>query len=172
MKSTSPLIPVAVSACLLGWKVRYDGRDKHYVGIEDLLQGMMLPVPVCPEVAVGLGVPRPPIELVEVDGGVRALGVEDRNCDVTASLTQYARQVAAQRPPIAGMICKSRSPSCGLEVMLHDIRGGELSEKVEGRFVHALMAFLPGLPLIEEKDIDDDLKWHEFLEAVSVYRSD
>jgi len=172
VKSTDPVIPVAVSACILGWKVRYDGSAKRQPAIAGRLAGRLLPLPVCPEVAIGLGVPRPPIELVEVDGRVKALGVEDRTCDVTISLTQYARHVAGQRPPIAGMICKSRSPSCGLEVLLHDFRGGELPKRVEGRFVHALMVFLPGLPLMEEKDLDDDLKWHEFIEAVSAYWSE
>ncbi len=169
MKSVSHRIPIVVSACLLGWKVRYDGKDKRHDRALALLQGEWLVVPVCPEVAVGLGVPRQPLELVSGAKGVRIQGAGKKGVDVTEALNHYARQIAEREPAIAGMISKSRSPSCGLAVSLHDPQGGILPEKVQGRFVHSLLECLPGLPVIEETDIDEDRKWQAFIDAVREY---
>jgi len=53
-----------VSACLLGDEVRYDGGHKRDAFLVDTLGPFVEWVPVCPEVEVGLGVPRPAIRLV------------------------------------------------------------------------------------------------------------
>jgi uncharacterized protein YbbK (DUF523 family) len=56
-------IPVGISSCLLGEKVRYDGGHKNnsYVG-KALGQYFELQT-FCPELDIGLGIPRKPIRL-------------------------------------------------------------------------------------------------------------
>lgn len=54
---------VGISACLLGRRVRYDGRDKFDPLPAEALAGRIEWVPVCPEVESGLPVPREPIQL-------------------------------------------------------------------------------------------------------------
>ncbi len=153
-KSTEP-IPVAVSACLLGRRVRYDGKDKRQPGLAAWLEANgLVAVAVCPEVEAGLAVPRPPVELVVAAGEIRALGVRDRRLDVTAVLQAQAQVWLASHPHVAGMICKSRSPSCGLEVPLHT-HGGEAAGSHPGLFVQALQQARPGLPLLEETELAD-----------------
>lgn len=101
---------ILVSACLLGQKVRYDGRDQGLLGTpldRWVEEGRV--VPFCPEVAGGLPVPRPPAEIVglrvQTEGGV----------DVTAAFESGARQAleVARRHSVRLAILKERSPSCG-----------------------------------------------------------
>ena len=107
---------VAVSACLAGEKVRYDGGDK-LLPIYTLLYRELNLIAICPEMGAGLGVPRAPIQLVEFDGQVRALGRENRRLDVTLALQNFAALSSQQLMndySLCGYLWKSRSPSCGL----------------------------------------------------------
>ena len=87
-------IRIGVSSCLIGERVRYDGDHKRDAFIADTLGAAFELVPVCPEVAVGMGVPRPPIRLVGDTLQPRALGVDDPGLDVTAPLVAYGRRMA------------------------------------------------------------------------------
>ncbi len=161
-------VPVAVSACLLGERVRYDGRDKKLPGLQERLAAAGLkPVPVCPEVGSGLPVPRPPVELVRVDGEIRALGVEARRLDVTEKIRAFAHRFL-ETVPISGFIGKGKSPSCGLAVALHRPEGGTLAERAEGLFVQVLRACRPDLPTLEAEAVADPDRWQEFVEQVRV----
>lgn len=87
---------VAVSSCLLGNPVRYDAGHKHSAYITQTLGEYFEFIPFCPEVAIGLGIPRPPIRLVSVEGVTRVRGVNDPQQDVTEALVEYAAGVAQQ----------------------------------------------------------------------------
>ncbi|MDH3690976.1 MAG: DUF523 domain-containing protein, partial [Gammaproteobacteria bacterium] len=62
-RDTKPSVRIGVSSCLLGQNVRYDGEHKRDSFITNALTHYFEFVPVCPEVSIGLGVPRPPIQL-------------------------------------------------------------------------------------------------------------
>lgn len=114
--SASQRAPVAISACLSGQRVRYDGADKAFAATA-LLDSALGLIPICPEVGAGLGVPRPAVQLVRTVAGLRALGRDDATLDVTAALQNYAETSARalrQHPLLCGYLWKSRSPSCGL----------------------------------------------------------
>ncbi|HQN41807.1 MAG TPA: DUF523 domain-containing protein, partial [Pseudomonadales bacterium] len=111
---------IGVSRCLLGEPVRYDGGHKRNGYVVETLQRHFDLVAFCPELEVGLGVPRPPIRLVRHAQSVRALGVEQPELDVTLPLTRYLDQVRERVAPLVGFILKQGSPSCGLEVALHE----------------------------------------------------
>jgi uncharacterized protein YbbK (DUF523 family) len=108
------IIRIGISSCLLGQNVRYDGTHKLNAAIVEFLGPRVEFVPFCPEVAIGLGIPRPPIQLVDTEGEVRAQGVEDFTLDPTMRLREYGRQIAQQLSSISGFIFKARSPSCGV----------------------------------------------------------
>jgi uncharacterized protein YbbK (DUF523 family) len=59
-----PRIRIGISACLLGSRVRYDGQHKRDSFLADELTPLVDWVPVCPEVEVGMGVPREPVRLI------------------------------------------------------------------------------------------------------------
>jgi uncharacterized protein YbbK (DUF523 family) len=62
---------VGISRCLIGDDVRYDGTNKRNAAVFELTP-LVEWVPVCPEVEVGMGVPREPIQLVRGPAGVRS----------------------------------------------------------------------------------------------------
>ena len=99
---------ILVSACLLGEKVRYDGKGYDPSPLESLKEHYTL-VPVCPEVLGGLSVPRDPAEILSG----RVLTREGR--DVTAEFEEGARKVLTlcHQEGITKAILKSKSPSCG-----------------------------------------------------------
>ena len=79
----SARLRIGISSCLLGQKVRYDGGHKHNGYITESLGQFLDFVPYCPEVAIGLGIPRPPIRLVKSAQGPRARGEKDAELEVT-----------------------------------------------------------------------------------------
>ena len=119
---------LCVSACLLGAPCRWKGDSKPCEVVKHLADDPRVAiVPFCPELAAGLGCPRPPIELVDDGGRVRVLRV-DRTGDATDALRAAceAQSDALERAGgVDGFVLKSRSPSCGLASPLHDFAGGE-----------------------------------------------
>ncbi len=159
---------VGVSACLLGWPVRYDGQSKSHAWIRDVLAGQVELVPLCPETGAGLPVPRPPVRLVRLDSGVHALGVEDPGRDVTVSIEQWSRSVRAVIDGLQAVVLKSRSPSCGLDsVPLHSPDGKELG-RTSGLFAAFLQREYPALLLVEETDLEWAKARAAFLHALGL----
>jgi uncharacterized protein YbbK (DUF523 family) len=120
---------LCVSACLLGAPCRWKGDSKPCEAVRRLADDPRVEVvPFCPELAAGLGCPRPPIELVDEGAGVRVLRV-DRTGDATDALRAAceAQADALERAGgVDGFVLKSRSPSCGLAAPLHDAAGREI----------------------------------------------
>ncbi|MBN1807811.1 MAG: DUF523 domain-containing protein [Planctomycetes bacterium] len=107
---------VLVSACLLGFPVRYDGGRKPASGF---LPQDAVPVPVCPEIFGGLPTPRPASEIPEgssgsdvLDGTASVFSVD--GADVTAAFLRGARMTldTASLVGAKDAFLKSRSPSC------------------------------------------------------------
>jgi len=154
---------IAISACLMGEAVRYDGQCKknHHI---DVLSDIFLLRPFCPEVGVGMGVPRKPVQLVETKTGVRVLGVDEPAKDVTDLLTCYAENY--NMDSVSGVIFKARSPSCGLgSTPVYDINNKYLRNG-NGLFASRLKLHWPDIPMIEESDLEDKEKLKYFLQRV------
>lgn len=162
-------IRLGVSSCLLGQRVRYDGNHKRDVYINDALGRHFEFVPVCPEVAIGLGVPRPPIRLVGSVARPHAVGLDDPTLDVTEALAAYGRRQARALDDISGYIFKSKSPSCGLERVKVYARGTN-PQSGTGVYAAAFRASQPLLPLEEEGRLNDLALRDNFLERVFAYR--
>lgn len=161
---------IGVSGCLLGQPVRYDGRDKRDDWICDRLAAEFDLEPICPEVAIGMGVPRPPIRLVAGLGGTRARRVDDPAVDVTESLRAYAAEVARRLGgKLAGYVFKSRSPSCGTGRVPRFSPSGEDAGDAAGIFAAALCALLPGLPVVEETELSTAEGRLNFMARVEAY---
>lgn len=106
---------VAISACLHGEPVRYDGTAKSLENTLDTLTKYLRLIPICPETGAGMGVPRPPIQLQrDHSGDIVAIGRDDKSLDMTTELREFAaRSLARLGQDLCGYIVKSRSPSCG-----------------------------------------------------------
>lgn len=160
---------LCVSSCLLGEKVRYDGGDRREPCITDELSRSCELIAICPEVAIGLGVPRPPVRLEQRDGRVEALGIDDPGFDITERLCAYAQQQIPRLAGIDGYIFKGRSPSCGVNSTPLFCNGVETGRGA-GLFAAAIMQALPLLPIIEETALRDAARRADFLERARAYQ--
>ncbi len=169
-KTSEPRVRIGISSCLLGQPVRFDGNHKHDHYITGTLGEVFEFVPVCPEVGIGMGVPRPTIRLVGTADAPRALGVKDESLDVTDKLIDYGKRTAVKLGDISGYILKSKSPSCGMErVKLYDGKGGGSKQGV-GLYAREIMRAFPMLPIEEDGRLGDPMLRDNFLERVFVYQ--
>lgn len=162
---------VAISACLAGERVRYDGRSKPLPPVTGLLTEHLTLLPICPEVAVGMTVPRPPIQLVTTAAGLKTLGRDDASLDMTAPLQHYSRQsVATLNGQLCGYILKSRSPSCGLDSTPVFNPQGQQTGLGSGLQAACFRQQLPWLPLIEDTGLRHQREgWRFILDCRLLY---
>jgi len=166
---------IGVSACLLGREVRYDGRHKRDALLLEELAPLVTFVPVCPELEVGMGVPREPVRLVRGPDGrtlmLRNGSGEDWTARMSARAARRVEALAAEG--LAGFVLKARSPSCGLAgVELHDARAPRDAPPTRegvGLFARALVERLPGLPVEEDERLHDAGVRASFLARASEY---
>ncbi len=163
-------IPVGISACLLGEKVRYNGGHKRSVYCLDVLADCFSFKPFCPELAVGLGVPREPIRLVGEAAHPRALGTRDASLDVTESLAAHGRHVADSMPELCGYIVIKGSPSCGMERVKVYHPNGMPNGAGRGIYIDALMRANPLLPVEEEGRLNDPVLRENFIARVFAFQ--
>ena len=153
----APITPIriGISPCLLGRKVRYDGGHRHDRYLTDTLGRHFEFVPVCPEVELGLGVPRPILQLVRHDDEVR-LVLRETGRDLTRKMRAWARARAAglARENLSGYVLKRNSPSCGLRAPAVTPRGRP-ARSAPGLFAEALATRFPHLPIIEEHALNN-----------------
>ena len=142
-----------ISSCFLGDKVKYDGGDNH-LGLLLLkrLSDAAVLVPVCPEVAGGLGTPRIPAE-IRKEKVVNALEEE-----VTAAFEKGAR-IALETAAVYGVraaLLKERSPSCGV----HEVYDGSFSKTVTaGQGVTSRLLSESGIRLFNENEISECIEY-------------
>ena len=121
---------VAISACLLGEKCRYDGSDNKDEALLSKLQGMEL-IPFCPE-DHAFGTPRPTMDLIMTDNGNKAQSNVSGE-DLSKPIIEYAENFFDQHKELDLFIGKDRSPSCGVcSARLYDEEKNLLSSKATG----------------------------------------
>jgi uncharacterized protein YbgA (DUF1722 family)/uncharacterized protein YbbK (DUF523 family) len=159
---------LAVSACLLGQKVRFDGGHKQSRLVKDVLGSVCDLVPLCPEVGIGMGTPRQPIRLVKMAGGdVAAKGSREPDLDVTEPLSNYLDQVEHDVQGVNGYIFMQKSPSCGLfRVKLYNEAGHSLFEHARGLYADAVVKRFPDLPCEESGRLCDVVLFENFVTRV------
>lgn len=171
MSSEILKIPLGISSCLLGQKVRFDSGHKHNPYITQTLGEFFSFEPFCPEVSIGLGTPREPIRLIDSDddGTVRCVGTKDPTLDVTEELAQCGKAQASWVANVYGYIFKKDSPSCGMERVKVYYKA---SARREGRGIFAaqIMDTFPNLPVEEEGRLGDAKLRENFVKRVFLYK--
>ncbi|AHL35889.1 hypothetical protein CD58_24780 [Pseudomonas brassicacearum] len=161
---------IAISACLMGAEVRFNGGHKQSQLCSRTLIDYFDFVPVCPEVAIGLGIPREPIRLVGDPAHPKALGTVDRDLDVTRPLADYGQQMAQELDDLCGYIFMQKSPSCGLErVKVYDHNGMPQDGGGRGIYAQAFCERHPDLPVEEDGRLNDPVLRENFLTRVFAY---
>lgn len=164
-------LTIGISACLLGHKVRYDGRDKASAFCLDNLASVLNLQAFCPETAISLTIPRAPIQLVQQTQGIAVLPVAGHGEDLAPKLRSYAQQILVQTPDLAGFILMQKSPSCGVKSSKLFAEQQLIATDMAGAFVQGLQHICPYLPLIEEQDLADKQQLAAFLTAAFAYQA-
>jgi len=147
---------IGVSSCLLGEKVRFDGGHKRDRFLTDTLGRYFEWVPVCPEVEIGLDIPRPTLRLERHDDQIRLI-MPKENRDLTARIVSYSKKRLAtlEGEGLSGYLLKRASPSCGMERVRIYRPDGHVVDKGRGLFAEALLARFANLPVEEEGRLHD-----------------
>ncbi|MFO7765462.1 MAG: DUF523 and DUF1722 domain-containing protein [Pelovirga sp.] len=165
-------IRLGISSCLLGAQVRYDGGHQLDRYLRDVLGDYVEYVPVCPEVEVGLPIPRETLRLVENDQQQVRLVFSRSGEDITERMEAWARERVRQleKEQLDGFVFKSKSPSSGMErVKLYDRKG--IPKKVGvGVFARHFKEHFPLLPVEEEGRLNDPRLRENFITAIFVLK--
>jgi uncharacterized protein YbbK (DUF523 family) len=154
---------LVISACLLGDRVRYDGNHK----LDQLLAGALAEhvqwCAICPEVELGLGVPREKVQLEVVGEGVQLVAQQSRQ-DLTGAMQEWADRWSdsCQEDTICGFVLKSGSPSCGIG----DARvwkEEEFSRNGTGLFAATVIRDFPCVPVVTEEQLRHPGQLEHFL---------
>lgn len=150
---------ILVSACLLGHAVRYDGKGKplaHAALDRWRRQGRV--VTICPEMAAGMSVPRPPAEIENGMNGEdvlagRARVLEVTGGDVTAEFVAGAHKALAfaREHGCRHALLIDGSPSCG-SGFIYD--GSFAGRKQAGNGVTAALMARAGIAVFSDREIE------------------
>ncbi len=165
-------IKIAVSSCLMGEAVRYDGSDKKNLLVTKQLASYFSLQPICPEVSIGLGIPRAPIMITQntYRQNTNWLLVETNNVDIdyTEPMLSFAKQSIDEFTDYCGYIVKERSPSCGYLEAPRFSADGNVLTRGAGLFTEQIINSKTWLPIISEQGLEDSKQLDNFLERVFV----
>jgi uncharacterized protein YbgA (DUF1722 family)/uncharacterized protein YbbK (DUF523 family) len=160
-------IRIGVSSCLLGEEVRFDGGHKRDGFVADVLGRWVEWTAVCPEVEVGMGIPRPAIRIVESPAGQRLIAPSTGE-DFTERMRAFSatRTRELQELGLDGYVLKKSSPSCGME-RVSVYRGEQrMSRGGVGLYAETLMGRWPHLPVEEDGRLNDPVLRENFIERI------
>jgi len=153
IKATKPV--VVVSKCLTFAACRYNGLMINSETVEALKKHVDF-IPVCPEIEIGLGIPRQPIRVIEGKGETR-LVQPSSGLDVTGKMRDFSRSYLDGLIEVDGFLLKSRSPSCGIK----DVKFYAGSEhpvplgKARGFFGQAVLERFPEAAIEDEARLEN-----------------
>lgn len=142
---------VVVSKCITFKPVRWDGQIIADEFVEKLKPYVNF-VPVCPEVGIGLGVPRDPIRIVLVDGEKRLLQPAT-GLDFTDKMKEFSESFLDSLDVVDGFILKSGSPSSGFKnvKVYPSVEKVASTGKSSGFFGEAILQRFPNLAIEDER---------------------
>ena len=170
MSLAEPTIRLGVSTCLLGEQVRYDGGHKLDRFLVNTLGNFVEWVAVCPEVEIGLPIPRESLRLVGDPQAPRLVATKS-GCDYTDTMQTWAQERLEQLATVGlhGFVFKKDSPSSGLFRVKVYNEHGIPQRRGTGLFPLAVMTRFPLMPLEEEGRLNDMPLRENFIERVFAY---
>jgi uncharacterized protein YbgA (DUF1722 family)/uncharacterized protein YbbK (DUF523 family) len=161
---------IGISACLIGEKVRFDASNKPSKFCINELSNHVSFKSFCPEVAIGLPIPRPTIRQIKQNDMI-SVSRPDGTGDVTEALAAYGKKVANLTKDLSGYIFCAKSPSCGMErVKVYSPQGNSLKSNGIGIFANEIMKANPLLPCEENGRLNDSLIRENFIARVYAYK--
>ncbi|GAD89139.1 hypothetical protein VHA01S_015_00360 [Vibrio halioticoli NBRC 102217] len=160
-------IQIGISACVLGEKVRFDSGSKASKFVTKELAPFFDFVPVCPEVGVGMTVPRPTIRLVSEEQRIALVETKDPTKDHTDKMIDYSNNKVDEltQTELCGYIVCAKSPTCGMERVKVYTKAGASNEGV-GLYTDVLMKKMPWLPVEEDGRLNDPVLKENFISRI------
>lgn len=165
---TSEKIKIGVSGCLLGQKVRFDGMGKFHWYINEILGQYFEYTSMCPELEIGMGVPRKTVRLV---GDLKNPEMIEPSTGTnwTSKMDTYSKKKTSKLGDLSGFLFKKGSPSCGVfRTKVYQKNGIPLANG-RGLFADAFCKRWPLIPVEEEGRLTDAKLRENFLERVFSY---
>ena len=154
----------------MGENVRYDGGHRYTKLLTERLGELFDFRPICPEVGIGMGVPRNPIQLTSTKQGIRVRDIDNNTLDFTRELVRFAIACLQEPPEIYGYIFKSRSPSCGVnDVNIYDEAGQMLNSDGTGIHAKTIIETIANLPVADENQLQEIKSIDNYSERVINY---
>jgi uncharacterized protein YbgA (DUF1722 family)/uncharacterized protein YbbK (DUF523 family) len=154
---------VVISRCIDFDSCRYNGQVIR-ASVRDELEPHVDFVPICPELEIGLGVPRDPVRLVREDGEPHMVQPATGR-DLTARMRSFSQRFLAGLGPADAFILKARSPSCGVRNAKVFHTPGEDSpfDSGPGLFTARVLESHPHAAVEDEARLNDIRLRHHFL---------
>jgi len=162
---------LVLSACLNLEKTRYDGKlIENPIAIK--LRNFCDVISVCPEISIGLSVPREKIILYKDSKKIKAVEIFTGK-DFTEKLISFSKETIRNFPEVEGFFLKSKSPSCGVShktKTYKDIEGKHLYGKSQGIFAKQILKAFPLLPVVDEEIIKNKDELENFFIRIFALR--
>jgi uncharacterized protein YbgA (DUF1722 family)/uncharacterized protein YbbK (DUF523 family) len=161
-------IKIGISACVMGESVRFDGGHKASTFCLQQLKPLVQFVAICPEQAIGLGVPRPAIRLQrDKQQHIKLVQSRDPSIDYTEQILSYTEKLLPALTTLSGYVVCAKSPSCGMErVRVYDEAGQQLGKIGMGMYTQKLMQRYPWLPVEEDGRLLDPALRENFITRI------
>lgn len=158
-----PRPTILVSRCLEFDNVRYDGKLIPSKIVKDF-EPYVDYIKICPEVEIGLCIPRDPIRIVKTHGEYKLMQPKT-NRDVTKEMDEFTDKFITDLPKVDGFIFKSGSPTIGIRniEVYSGIKDAPVIEKDSGFFANKVLEKHPGYPIEEDDRLRNDKIRHDFL---------
>lgn len=164
-------IEIGISACVIGENVRFDSGHKGSKFVMRELAPFFNFVRICPEVGIGMGIPRPTIRLVSHEERIALVETKDDTKDYTDQMLEYSNNKVAElkRKELCGYIVCAKSPTCGMERVKVYSKGSASKEGI-GLYTDILMKQMPWLPVEEDGRLNDPVLKENFISRVFCLR--
>lgn len=128
-------------------------------------------IPICPEVEIGLGIPRDPIRIVQDKNNNHHLIQPNTERDLTEPMTTFARSFLDKLHNIDGFLLKNSSPSCGIKVVKRYGTGKPAAPlgRGPGFFGNAVILRFPFLAIEDEKRLNNPTIREHFLRKIYTF---
>jgi len=155
-----------ISRCLIGEKCRWDGRVESYAFIKQLKPYVKY-ITVCPEVEIGMGVPRDPIKIIFSENKYTLEQLKTKK-DITEKMKNLSESCVNILKDINGVILKSKSPSCGIKTaeVFSSLDSSEAIGKTDGFFSREIVKKFKHLPIETENRLEDKLIRENFIKRI------
>jgi len=165
-------VRIGMSACLTGQEVRYNGGHLNDSFLMGTFSKYVEWVPVCPEVEIGMGVPREEIRLTGDPAHPKLVGSRSGQ-DHTVKMLNWAgkRVTELADENLDGFIFAKESPSCGLyRVRVYPDNNPVPVRNGTGMFARALTENMWDLPVEENGRLHDSRIRENFIEQIFTRR--